>query len=75
MLGNLLRMESELQRVIHQCPQPRFKWSSSRITLDGCEQLIIFSQRTESLPVMLDSIMALVNNRDGNGNGLALGSR
>jgi hypothetical protein len=39
------------------------------------KQVIIFAQRTESLPVMLDSIMAPVNKRDGNCDRFALGSR
>jgi hypothetical protein len=39
------------------------------------KQFVIFGQNTESLPVMLDSIMAPVNNRDGDGNRFALSSR
>ncbi len=73
--ANILWRERELQRIIQQCPRPRFKRSTSRITLDGCEQVIIFGQRTESLSVMLHSIMAFINNRDGNCNRFALGSR
>ncbi len=42
--------------------------------LQSGEQVIVFGERTESLPVMAYSIVAVVGNRDGDSDHLSLGS-
>ena len=69
------RIDRELDRIIHQCAPSLIKCSSSRIAFERDKQFVIFGERTESLPVMMYSIVAVVDRRDRDGNHLALGAR
>lgn len=66
---------SEFKRECDQFVLAITKWSGERIALDCGNQFVVFRQCTESLPVMLDSIVALVNNRYGDRNCFTFSSR
>ena len=69
------RYEREFQRIINQRALPPIQWCCCRIALEGGKQFVIFGQRTESLSVMTDSIVTVIDYRDGNSNGFTLSSR
>ncbi len=65
----------QLERVGDECVLAYVEGRGERVTLNGGEQVIVFGERTESLPVMAHSIVAVVDRRDRDSDHLALGAR
>lgn len=59
-------------RIVQQCPLARRDVDTCGTRLESCQQIVILGDLTESLPVMTDSVVAVVHHGDGDGDHLTL---
>ncbi len=65
----------ELERVVNEGTLSWLKRRAVRIALERRQKFVVSRQRTERLPVMANSVMTMVGDRNGNGQQLAFRSR
>lgn len=70
-----MRRFGQLEGISDERALPTVERRSTRFPLQRGEQFFFFSERTERLPVMADSIVAVIDHRDRDGNHLALDPR